>query len=41
MLDKTDFAHVLRDRPQFVKSIVDTAQARYNVYADQFLSQQD
>jgi CRP-like cAMP-binding protein len=40
-LDKTDFAHVLRDRPQFLKSIQDTARARYITYADQLLSHPD
>jgi glucose-6-phosphate 1-dehydrogenase len=32
MLDKSDFTRVLRDRPHFVKSITETAQARYNVW---------
>jgi glucose-6-phosphate 1-dehydrogenase len=41
MLDKTDFASVLRDRPQFLKSIQDTAKARYAAYADQFTSHED
>jgi glucose-6-phosphate 1-dehydrogenase len=31
MLDKSDFTRVLRDRPQFLKSITETAMARYNV----------
>jgi glucose-6-phosphate 1-dehydrogenase len=31
VLDKADFIRVLRDRPQFLKAIVDVAQARYNV----------
>jgi glucose-6-phosphate 1-dehydrogenase len=31
MLDKPDFVRVLRDRPQFLKSIVEVAQARYNI----------
>jgi glucose-6-phosphate 1-dehydrogenase len=31
MLDKPDFARVLRDRPQFLKSIMEIAQARYNI----------
>jgi glucose-6-phosphate 1-dehydrogenase len=41
MLDKNDFAHVLRDRPQFLKSIQDTAQARYIAYADQLMPHED
>jgi glucose-6-phosphate 1-dehydrogenase len=41
MLDKTDFASVLQDRPQFLKSIQDTAKARYDAYADQFMSHED
>jgi CRP-like cAMP-binding protein len=41
MLDKNDFAHVLRDRPQFMKSIQDTAQARYIAYADQLIPHED
>jgi hypothetical protein len=32
---------VLRDRPQFLKSILDTAQARYSVNADQLMSHAD
>jgi CRP-like cAMP-binding protein len=30
-LDKSDFTRVLRDRPQFLKSITETATTRYNV----------
>jgi hypothetical protein len=41
MLDKTDFARVLRERPHFLKSIQDTAKARYIAYADQLLSHED
>jgi len=41
MLDKADFACVLRDRPQFLKSILETAQARYSVPADQLMSHED
>jgi glucose-6-phosphate 1-dehydrogenase len=31
VLDKSDFARVLRDRPQFVKSITEIATSRYNI----------
>ena len=31
LLDKADFTRVLRDRPQFLKSIMDIAMTRYNV----------
>ncbi len=30
-LDKSDFTRVLRDRPQFMKSVMDIAGKRYNV----------
>ncbi len=38
MLDKSDFMRVLRDRPQFLTSMVETARARYNVSAEEMLS---
>jgi len=31
MLDKSDFTRVLRDRPQFLKSVMDIATSRYHV----------
>ena len=31
VLEKSDFARVLRDRPQFVKSIMEIAMTRYNI----------
>ena len=31
MLDKSDFARVLRDRPHFLEAIMEVAQTRYNV----------
>jgi glucose-6-phosphate 1-dehydrogenase len=33
VLDKTDLARVLKDRPHFRESIMETAQARYNISA--------
>src|SRR5579864_554022 len=41
VLDKSDFTRVLRDRPQFLKSMMETAQARYNVSAEEMLSEED
>jgi glucose-6-phosphate 1-dehydrogenase len=41
VLDKSEFARVLRERPRFLKSILETAQARYNVSADEILSVAD
>ncbi len=41
VLDKSDFTRILRDRPQFLKSMMETAQARYNVSAEEMLSQGD
>jgi glucose-6-phosphate 1-dehydrogenase len=38
MLDQSEFTRVLRDRPQFLKSIMEIAQARYNISADEMLS---
>jgi hypothetical protein len=32
---------VLRDRPQFLKSMLEIAQARYNVSAEEMLSEED
>jgi CRP-like cAMP-binding protein len=40
VLDKSDFTRVLRDRPQFLKSIMEIAQARYNVSAEEVLSEE-
>jgi CRP-like cAMP-binding protein len=39
VLDKSDFTRVLRDRPQFLKSIMEIAQTRYNVSAEEVLSE--
>ena len=39
-LDKSDFIRVLRDRPQFLKSVMEIAQTRYNVTAEEGLSQE-
>lgn len=41
MLDKPDFVRALRDRPQFLKSIMEIAQARYNiaVHAEKMLEE--
>jgi glucose-6-phosphate 1-dehydrogenase len=39
MLDKSDFTRVLRERPQFRKSMMEIAEARYNISADQMLSE--
>jgi glucose-6-phosphate 1-dehydrogenase len=39
VLDKSDFTRVLRDRPKFLKSIMEIAQARYNVSAEEVLSE--
>lgn len=41
VLDKSDFARVLRDRPQFLKSIMEIAQQRYNVSGEEMLSEED
>jgi glucose-6-phosphate 1-dehydrogenase len=41
VLDKSDFARVLRDRPQFLKSIMEIAQQRYNVSGQEMLSEED
>ena len=38
VLEKSDFARVLRDRPHFLKTIMEIAQGRYNVSADEVLS---
>ena len=41
LLDKSDFTRVLRDRPQFLKTIMETATTRYNVTVqeDKFLAE--
>jgi len=39
MLDKSDFTRVLRERPQFRASMMEIAQARYNVSADEMMSE--
>jgi glucose-6-phosphate 1-dehydrogenase len=41
VLDKSDFTRILLDRPQFLKSMMETAQARYNVSAEELLFQGD
>ena len=41
VLDKSEFMRVLRDRPQFLKSMMEIAQARYNVSAEEILSEED
>ena len=38
MLDKADFLRVLRERPQFLNSIMEVAQTRYNISAQDMLS---
>lgn len=40
VLDKTEFSRVLRERPQFLKSITEAAQARYNISAEDMLSEE-
>ena len=37
VLDKADFAGVLKDRPQFLKSMMDIARSRYNISAEEML----
>ena len=41
MLEKSEFMRVLRDRPKFLKSIVQIAQSRYNVSTEEMLSGED
>jgi glucose-6-phosphate 1-dehydrogenase len=41
VLDKAEFTRVLRDRPQFLESMLETAQARYNVSAEGLLESED
>ena len=41
VLDKADFARVLRDRPQFLKSMMDIARSRYNISAEEMLLEED
>jgi glucose-6-phosphate 1-dehydrogenase len=41
VLDKADFVRVLKDRPQFLKSMMEIACARYNISADEMLLEQD
>jgi glucose-6-phosphate 1-dehydrogenase len=41
VLDQTDFARVLRDRPQFLKSIMEIAQSRYNITSEEMLLEAD
>ena len=41
VLEKADFTRVLRERPQFLKSMMEMAQARYNVSAEGLLSEED
>jgi CRP-like cAMP-binding protein len=40
-LDKTDFKRVLRDHPQFLESLMEIARTRYNVSAEEVLSEKD
>jgi CRP-like cAMP-binding protein len=42
-LDKSDFTRVLRERPQFLKSVMDIATSRYNVavQADLILKEEE
>jgi glucose-6-phosphate 1-dehydrogenase len=41
VLDQADFARVLRDRPQFLKSIMETARSRYNLSSEEMLLEGD
>jgi glucose-6-phosphate 1-dehydrogenase len=41
VLDKSEFARVLRERPHFRQSMIDIAQARYNVSAEEILAGAD
>ncbi len=41
VLDKSEFTRVLRERPHFRQSLIEIAQARYNIPADQMLSETD
>ncbi len=41
VLDKSEFTRVLRERPQFLKSIMEIAQTRYNVSAELVLPETD
>jgi glucose-6-phosphate 1-dehydrogenase len=41
VLEKADFVRVLRDHPQFLKSMMEIAQARYNVSAEEMLTEED
>jgi len=38
LLDKSEFMRVLRERPQFRKSMIEIAQARYNISGDEVLT---
>ena len=40
-LDKSDFKRVLRDHPQFLESLMEIARTRYNVSAEEVLSEKD
>jgi glucose-6-phosphate 1-dehydrogenase len=40
-LDKSDFKRVLRDHPQFRQSLMEIARTRYNVSAEEVLSEED
>jgi glucose-6-phosphate 1-dehydrogenase len=39
VLNKADFARVLRDRPHFLQSMIEIARSRYNVSAEDMLSE--
>jgi CRP-like cAMP-binding protein len=39
VLSKADFARILRERPQFMQSVIEIARARYNVAVENMLSE--
>jgi len=41
VLEKSEFTRVLRDRPKFLESIMEIAQSRYSISAEEILSQED
>jgi glucose-6-phosphate 1-dehydrogenase len=41
VLDKSEFTRVLREHPRFLKSMMEIAQARYNISTDEMLSETD
>ncbi len=40
-LEKSDFKRALRDHPQFLESLMEIARTRYNVSAEEVLSDKD